>query len=218
MREIPKQVWYFIAALTGFRLIYSYFLPLIPQEAYYWYYIQYPDWSYFDHPPMAAYSIGLGTWLFGDNFFGVKFMAVIWGALTNLFLYLTTIAAAEHFWPQSKERKTDLGMAALVLYNLTVFAHLYALVSVPDNPTRRVEMESLQDQLRIALSRLTPDQQQVIVLKFVEGLSNAEVGTILGKPEGAIKSLQHRALAALRRQIERGQLDVKLSDIRRVIE
>lgn len=92
------------------------------------------------------------------------------------------------------------------------------LVSVPDNPTQYVELESLQRQLRMALSRLTADQQQVIVLKFVEDLSNAQVGIILGKPEGAIKSLQHRALAALRRQIERGQLNLNPADIRRVLE
>ena len=181
MREIPKQVWYFIAALTGFRLIYSYFLPLIPQEAYYWYYIQYPDWSYFDHPPMAAYSIGLGTWLFGDNFFGVKFMAVIWGALTNLFLYLTTIAAAEHFWPQSKERKTDLGMAALVLYNLTVFAHLYALVSVPDNPLLFFWILTLLFFLQILK---TGQRRYRILLGIAGGLGLLSKYTFLALPPG----------------------------------
>lgn len=92
------------------------------------------------------------------------------------------------------------------------------VVSVPNNPMQRVELESLQQQLREALARLTADQQQVIILKFVEDLSNAQVGTILGKPEGAIKSLQHRALAALRRQIERGELSLSPLDIRRALE
>lgn len=92
------------------------------------------------------------------------------------------------------------------------------VVSVPDNPMERVELELMQDQLRIAIGRLTQDQQQVIVLKFVEGLSNAQVGIILGKPEGAIKSLQHRALAAIRRQIEEGRINLTLADIRRFSE
>ena len=92
------------------------------------------------------------------------------------------------------------------------------LVSVPDNPTRNVELDALRGQLREALSRLTEEQQQVIVLKFVEDLSNAQVGIIMGKPEGAIKSLQHRALAALRRQVERGQLNLSPLDIRRALE
>ena len=48
---------------------------------------------------------------------------------------------------------------------------------------------------------LSPDQQQVLTLKFVFNFGNAEVGTILGKTEGAIKSLQHRALATLQRRL-----------------
>lgn len=55
--------------------------------------------------------------------------------------------------------------------------------------------------VRAALQHLTPDQQQVIVLKFLEELSTQEVAAVLEKPVGAVKSLQHRALAALRRQL-----------------
>jgi RNA polymerase sigma-70 factor, ECF subfamily len=52
---------------------------------------------------------------------------------------------------------------------------------------------------------LSPEQQQVLTLKFVFNFSNGEVATILGKTEGAIKSLQHRALASLQKQLdERG--------------
>jgi RNA polymerase sigma-70 factor (ECF subfamily) len=58
-----------------------------------------------------------------------------------------------------------------------------------------------QEKVRQALERLTPEQQNVVVLKFMEGYSNAEVGTLMNKPEGAIKSLQHRALAALKRAL-----------------
>jgi len=56
--------------------------------------------------------------------------------------------------------------------------------------------------VRDALARLTPDQQHVVVLKFVEGYSNAEIGSLMRKPEGAVKSLQHRALAAMRRLLQ----------------
>jgi len=48
---------------------------------------------------------------------------------------------------------------------------------------------------------LSEDQRQVLTLKFVFDFSNAEVGTILGKSEGAVKSLQHRALGSLQRQL-----------------
>jgi len=48
---------------------------------------------------------------------------------------------------------------------------------------------------------LSIDQQQVLTLKFVFNFPNADVATILGKSEGAIKSLQHRALASLQREL-----------------
>jgi len=77
------------------------------------------------------------------------------------------------------------------------------LVAAPEDVTVVVEKKLAQQQLRAAISHLTTDQQQVIVLKFVEGLSNAEVGQVLGKTKGAVESLQHRALAALQRIMER---------------
>jgi RNA polymerase sigma-70 factor (ECF subfamily) len=49
---------------------------------------------------------------------------------------------------------------------------------------------------------LSPEQQQVLTLKFVFNFGNQEVATILGKTEGAVKSLQHRALVSLQKQLE----------------
>ena len=51
------------------------------------------------------------------------------------------------------------------------------------------------------IERLSPEQQQVLTLKFVFNLPNAEVAAILDKTEGAIKSLQHRALVSLQKQV-----------------
>jgi len=53
-----------------------------------------------------------------------------------------------------------------------------------------------------ALRHLTDEQQEVIILKFVEGLSIAEVAKITGRTEGAVKALQHRALATLARLMD----------------
>ena len=50
---------------------------------------------------------------------------------------------------------------------------------------------------------LSGEQQQVLTLKFVFGFSNGEAATILGKTEGAVKSLQHRALVTLHKKLER---------------
>jgi RNA polymerase sigma-70 factor (ECF subfamily) len=53
------------------------------------------------------------------------------------------------------------------------------------------------------IEELSPEQQQVLTLKFVFNFPNADVATILGKTEGAIKSLQHRALVSLQKQLEK---------------
>jgi len=54
------------------------------------------------------------------------------------------------------------------------------------------------DTLRAAIRRLPDDRQQLLLLKFVERLPNAQIGDIMGRSEGAIKSLYHRTLVALR--------------------
>jgi RNA polymerase sigma-70 factor (ECF subfamily) len=74
-----------------------------------------------------------------------------------------------------------------------------------ESPSIKAEQSFYREELQAAINKLTPDQQSVIILKFVEGLSNAEVARILGKTEGAVKSLQHRALNALHRLM--GQSD-----------
>jgi RNA polymerase sigma-70 factor, ECF subfamily len=64
-------------------------------------------------------------------------------------------------------------------------------------------MESIGRQSMFELiENLSPDQQQVLTLKFVFNFPNAEVATILGKSEGAIKSLQHRALLSLGKHVQ----------------
>ena len=74
-----------------------------------------------------------------------------------------------------------------------------------DNAERSAEEEALQSIGRQSMLELIEglslDQQQVLTLKFVFNFSNADAATILGKTEGAIKSLQHRALASLQRQL-----------------
>jgi RNA polymerase sigma-70 factor (ECF subfamily) len=53
------------------------------------------------------------------------------------------------------------------------------------------------------IENLSQEQKQVLTLKFVFNLPNGEVATILGKTEGAVKSLQHRALVSLQKQISK---------------
>ena len=77
------------------------------------------------------------------------------------------------------------------------------LVAAGKGPQATVEARLDCEELQSAIAQLTTDQQQVIILRFVEGLSNAEAARILGKTEGAVKALQHRALNSLQRTMRR---------------
>jgi RNA polymerase sigma-70 factor, ECF subfamily len=76
-------------------------------------------------------------------------------------------------------------------------------------PHTLVADEMERQELRAALALLTPEQRQVVTLKYLENLDNAEIALALQKPVGAIKSLQHRALATLRRILEGNEMPVE---------
>jgi len=57
------------------------------------------------------------------------------------------------------------------------------------------------------IRRLPEERQQLLILKFAERLSNAEIGQIMGRTEGAIKSLYHRTLSSLREEVDRMQAE-----------
>jgi RNA polymerase sigma-70 factor (ECF subfamily) len=71
-----------------------------------------------------------------------------------------------------------------------------------DSPDKSAEDAEEQALLLAAIRRLPEERQQLLVLKFVEQLSNAEIGEIMDRTEGAIKSLYHRTLSALRDELE----------------
>ena len=66
---------------------------------------------------------------------------------------------------------------------------------------RHDRLQALDDRRDIvrAISKLTEEQQQVVILRFYQQMSNAHVATVLGKTEGAVKALQARALRSMRR-------------------
>jgi RNA polymerase sigma-70 factor (ECF subfamily) len=81
----------------------------------------------------------------------------------------------------------------------------------PDDATSAEEraLESIGRKSMLDLIEdLSLDQQQVLTLKFVFNFSNLEAATILGKTEGAVKSLQHRALASLQKQLARHEKEL----------
>jgi RNA polymerase sigma-70 factor (ECF subfamily) len=68
-------------------------------------------------------------------------------------------------------------------------------------PEHHAERNEQQAELLQAISKLPDDRQQLLILKYVDRLSNAQIGEIMGRSEGAIKSLYHRTLIALRDQL-----------------
>jgi RNA polymerase sigma-70 factor (ECF subfamily) len=75
------------------------------------------------------------------------------------------------------------------------------IAATEGDPEATINARFERADLTAALHRLTDDQQQVIILRFVEGMKLPEVATVMGKTVGAIKSLQHRATASLARLI-----------------
>jgi RNA polymerase sigma-70 factor (ECF subfamily) len=73
-----------------------------------------------------------------------------------------------------------------------------------DSPFQAVTKGERRDALLDAIGQLPADRQLLLVLKFVERLPNAQIGTIMGRSEGAIKSLYHRTLVALRQDMVDG--------------
>ena len=77
-----------IALTTAFRFFYCVWLPILPDEAYYFQWSRHLDASYFSKGPAIAYTIAAGTSLFGANNFGVRFFAVMLSAGTAWQMFL----------------------------------------------------------------------------------------------------------------------------------
>lgn len=71
-----------------------------------------------------------------------------------------------------------------------------------DDPADLAWRSEQAGELAEKIQRLPPDQQRVLVLKFSHGMKNREIGDLMGRSEGAIKQLVHRALVSLRASME----------------
>ena len=118
----------FVVALIGYafflRLIFSAQIELLPEEAYYWNYSRHLDIGYLDHPPMVAWLIRLGTDLFGNGEFGVRFGALVCGTVTAFFAY----RLARNLFGE------DTALIALAISQLLPFFFLSGMLMTPDAP------------------------------------------------------------------------------------
>ena len=69
-------------------------------------------------------------------------------------------------------------------------------------PERTIEINQEKELLLKAIRRLPADRQELLLLKFLENLSNGQIAVIMGRTEGAIKSLYHRSLISLREELK----------------
>jgi len=99
-------------------------------------------------------------------------------------------------WHRDNQRRAEIPLDAL-----------WSLQDESPAPEVALLRHEEYERLMTVIRRLPPERQQLLILKFVERLSNAEIGQIMGRTEGAIKSLYHRTLLALRRELERLEQD-----------
>ncbi|MGB8658211.1 MAG: glycosyltransferase family 39 protein [Candidatus Zixiibacteriota bacterium] len=123
-RKYFKYLLYLILGTTLFRLIYINIPNLAPQEAYYWNYSRHLALSYFDHPPMLAWSIYLFTHIGTQSEFFVRIVCVLISAGLT---YLTYLIGRLLF-----DAKVGF-YSALVLNCILVFS-LGAMIATPDTP------------------------------------------------------------------------------------
>jgi RNA polymerase sigma-70 factor (ECF subfamily) len=82
-------------------------------------------------------------------------------------------------------------------------------------PAKELEGKQIRRMLMDAISELSEQQRQIILLKFVEGIDNQEIEQVTGKRQGAIRVMQMRALAALREKLSEEMGECELSYQRR---
>jgi RNA polymerase sigma-70 factor (ECF subfamily) len=100
-------------------------------------------------------------------------------------------------WYRDRSRHTFIALEDIS--QLTVTDH---------GPEFAAQLLEDKQALREAISRLPVERQELLMLKFIEHLSNAEIGEIIGRSEGAVKSLYHRTLLSLREEMIGSDMEI----------
>lgn len=124
----PRRIllWSGLGILVLLRLLVAADVPLVPDETYYWLWSRHLQGGYLDHPFMVAFLIRLGTFLWGDTAFGVRFGGLVGFGLVNILLFL----AARQFFPV----RGNVGWRAVLLLNATLMAGIGLVPATPDVP------------------------------------------------------------------------------------
>ncbi|MDA8215975.1 MAG: glycosyltransferase family 39 protein [Nitrospiraceae bacterium] len=134
VRPYTTLLFSFLLVISVFRIYYILHGPLdlSPDEAHYWEWSRRLDLSYYSKGPMIAYLIYIGTSIFGDNVFGIRIMAVIFSALSSIYVFkLVNLMYAEQ---ENEVRSQPAALAsALLLQVIPLFTPFGVIFSI-DSP------------------------------------------------------------------------------------
>lgn len=129
-------------------------------------------------------------------------------------VFLKVVEAIGKFQlPKRSQARTFSGWIFRIAYNKVVDAYrgrkrevveLDESISASFTAHEQVDRMLENKELRAAIQRLTPEQQQVVRLRFFEGMSNEEVAQVMGLTVGAVKAMQHRALLTIDKLMREG--------------
>src|SRR3954467_5441394 len=123
--RVARNTGLAILGLVGLRLIAAAFTPITFDEAYYWMWSQHLAGGYYDHPPMVAVVIRLGTLIAGDTEFGVRLVSILLALPMSWAIYQ---AAAILFGSRR------VAASSAILLNITLMAAVGTMIVTPDAP------------------------------------------------------------------------------------
>ncbi|MDA9555021.1 glycosyltransferase family 39 protein [Pelobium sp.] len=119
--QSKKLLFIFLGVTLLLNLVQAYTTGLHPDEAYYWVYSKFLDWGYFDHPPMVALYIKVGSLLF-KNTLGLR--------LVTVFSYAASVFL---LWQIVKKYSAQIQLFIILISSILIF-HVYAFITTPDVP------------------------------------------------------------------------------------
>ena len=112
-----------LGLLTLLRLVVAVFIPTSPDEAYYWLWAQAPAAGYYDHPFMVAAWVHIGTTMFGNTAFGIRFLGPISTAIGSWLVF-----------DAARRLGIGRGYGAAILLNATLLFGAGSVLMTPDTP------------------------------------------------------------------------------------
>jgi dolichol-phosphate mannosyltransferase len=120
-----------------FHLVYSSFVGLAGDEAYYWQWSRHLDWGYYDHPPMVAYLIALGVQLVGHAELGVRLVTVLLSSAILWLVYRMTVefaALSPLAAPAGRMQPSTAGLWAVIVLIVAPLFGVGGFLATPDIP------------------------------------------------------------------------------------